>query len=131
MNPKASTTTLEVLRALRDAKIIKDPDRRVLEALILRGEGRRNFASCPSYADIAAETLMHPKTVAKAISALRKADLMRVGLAPKSNYFYVNVQLILELAKRSEARPSSMYPQRPPNPFASRNGERSASESQE
>lgn len=101
-------TNLQVLELIRDARVVKNGERQLLDALALRCDTKLRYATLTSYKQLASDTLLSIPTLKQAARELERANLIRRSTAPRTGWenpedaptirIHINIRLLTEKA---------------------------------
>ena len=90
-----SLSQFALLLLVRDSHIVRNAERQLLDALIMRSNPKKRYICWPSYHQLSEDTNLSPKTLRRAAVELVKRDfVMRKVRANRSNVWFINAALI-------------------------------------
>jgi DNA-binding IscR family transcriptional regulator len=123
-------TNLQVLKLIRDARVAKNGERQLLDALALRCNPKLHYVTLTSYKQLASDTLLSIPTLQQAAQELQRADFIRRFTGPRTGWespedaptirIHINIRLLTEKAdavRSAEAIRRTEVEHMPANPF--------------
>jgi DNA-binding transcriptional regulator YhcF (GntR family) len=90
---------IKILWSIRDSGIVRNSERQLLDALAMRCRPKEGYKCWPSYRQVARHTSCNVGTLKKAAAALEEKNLIRRTVRRnRSNYFYINIVMLVEQA---------------------------------